>query len=465
MTSALLAEIKLKHHLYRHHMRLKDDTSWRAFTKQRNLTTTLVRKAKSDFVLTTAQETSHDTSNLDRLCTTPSSHHVSPPKLHRMMKSLKVRQRTNIPDLFHNSHTYTTSVDQATALNEFFTAESNKSVGSQDEPVPQITTPAVTDNFLTCINTTPEEVKLILLSLDSSNSSGDDGIPTKLLASVAEEISSSLAYLFSISFQCGELPLMWREATITPLHKKGSTSTPTNYRPISLLSVVVKVQERIVHERLYRHVEKYLPNDQSGFQKKDATEFQLLRLVHEISAAKGAGNAVTACFFDLSKAFDRVWHKGLLKKLEHVGVRGQALAWLRAYLCNRRQRVRVDGSTSPWLPIPAGVPQGLVLGRLLFLVFTFDLSTVCTNAHTKRSQFADDTAPITSHSQLAQAEANLQQSVNACGRLACPMASAGKHVKDRCDVFPARSKPTAYISWSTSCESHHPPSPWSPDPG
>ena len=133
--------------------------------------------------------------------------------------------------------------------------------------------------------------------------------------------------------------------------------------------------------------------------KKDGTELQLARLVSEISESRDNGKSVVACFFDLSKAFDRVWHQGPLAKLTHLGVCEDALAWLSSYLTKRRQRVRVNSSLSPWLRTPAGVPQGSVLGPLLFLIYTIDLPPTCTDRSTTCSQFTDDTALITTHEQ------------------------------------------------------------------
>ena len=162
-----------------------------------------------------------------------------------------------------------------------------------------------------------------------------------------------------------------------------------------------------MHRALYKHLDKYLPAEQSGFRQKDGTKLQLGRLVHDITLDSDDHQHVYACFFDLSKAFDRVWHAGLLKKLEQYGVRGQALQWLTHYLTDRRERVHIATATSPWLSIPAGVLQGSVLSPLLFLAYTIDLPSACAAPNSRCSLFADDTAVVASHPSSVESEAHL----------------------------------------------------------
>ena len=157
-----------------------------------------------------------------------------------------------------------------------------------------------------------------------------------------------------------------------PSIKKGAKTSPANYCPISLLSITSNVQEKIVYSRLYKHILPYLPPHQSGFRQHDGTELQLACLVHQISAGRDSGQSVLVCFFDLSKAFNRVRHKGLLAKLLHYGVRDKAFTWVEAYLTGRRQWVKVLDTTSSWLPIPAGCCKAL------YLALYFSLSTPLT---------------------------------------------------------------------------------------
>ena len=176
-----------------------------------------------------------------------------------------------------------------------------------------------------------------------------------------------------------------------PIFKqKGSHSDSAFYRPIALLPCVSKVFESIVHEQLLAHCFKVdcIPDEQFGFLPKRSAVWQLLAFLSDWECALDNGYCVHACFLDMAKAFDRVDHATLLRKLASVGVRGQALMWFTSYLTGRRICTTVDGVRSSLRPISSGVPQGSVLGPLLFLLFYRDLPSV---ASSSCAMFADDT--------------------------------------------------------------------------
>ena len=179
-------------------------------------------------------------------------------------------------------------------------------------------------------------------------------------------------------------------ANVLPLFKKGDRQVISNYRPVSLLPSISKICEKIVFIRLYNYLNEsgYFYHQQSGFRPGNSTVMQLIHIVDKIANALEKGeNELRAVFLDISKAFDRVWHKGLLVKLGKLGITGSLYKWLENYLQGRCQRVVVDGVNSEWRQIHAGVPQGSVLGPLFFLIYINDIATDVTSDY---FLFADD---------------------------------------------------------------------------
>jgi retron-type reverse transcriptase len=180
--------------------------------------------------------------------------------------------------------------------------------------------------------------------------------------------------LLNLSFQKGEYPTEWKRANVSPIYKKDDHQYKENYRPISLLPSISKISEKIVFARLYEFLLEihFFSDFQSGFRPGDSTVNQLTYIVHIIYQALDMGKEVRMVFLDFTrdftKAFDKVWHKGLLYKLQTLGLKDPLLSWFRSYLTDRKQRVVIDGQTSNWLNTEAGVPQGSVLGPLLFLI-------------------------------------------------------------------------------------------------
>ena len=189
----------------------------------------------------------------------------------------------------------------------------------------------------------------------------------------------------------GIFPDQWKEANVTPVHKKNDKQIISNYRPISLLPILAKVFERIIFKNLYNYLtkNKLLTKNQSGFRPGDSCTNQLLSLVHEIHESFDHGFEVRSIYLDISKAFDKVWHEGLVFKLKQNGIEGKLLNLFKNYLSNRKQRVVLNGMESKWGEIRAGVPQGSVLGPLLFLIYINDLED---GIKSNVIFFADDTS-------------------------------------------------------------------------
>ncbi|KAK3105198.1 hypothetical protein FSP39_019583 [Pinctada imbricata] len=245
-----------------------------------------------------------------------------------------------------------------------------------------------------CIDTieiTDTDVKDVLDNLDVTKSTGPDGLNPRLLKEASCELSLPLSKLFNRSLNESKFPSIWKEANVTPVFKKDDPSLVKNYRPISLLNILGKTMERCIFKHLYNYISSnnLLTPLQSGFRPKDSTILQLLDLTNQFGKALDEGKEIRVIFCDISKAFDRVWHKGLLHKLSNFGIKDSLLNWFSDYLHSRRQRVVINGSNSNWVEISAGVPQGSILGPLLFLVYINDIvSEIQSNIRL----FADDTS-------------------------------------------------------------------------
>ena len=241
-------------------------------------------------------------------------------------------------------------------------------------------------NGLEQITVTENEVEDILKILDTSKAIGPDLLNPRLLKEAASILKYPLCTLFNLSLTLSTFPSEWKYANVTPIFKKYCPSNLKNYRPISLISILAKVMERLVYKHIYNYL---IDNNLIKLTPGDSAVNQLLYITNEFGRALDEGKEVRVVFCDISKAFDRVWHKGLLRKLESIGIKGSLLSWVKNYLSERKQRVVINNSTSSWRDINAGVPQGSILGPLLFIVFIND---ILTDINSTIKLFADDTS-------------------------------------------------------------------------
>ena len=210
--------------------------------------------------------------------------------------------------------------------------------------------------------TDPKEIECIINQLDTSKSVGPNSIPPKLIKTIASIISIPISKICNKSFKTNIVPDLLKLSRINPLHKKDSKVKISNYRPISILSNVNKILEKLMFKRLYHFLEthKCIYELQFGFRAHHSTNHAILSITQKIQDAINDNNIAIGVFIDLQKAFDTVNHKILLKKLEHYGIRGSANKWFESYLTNRKQFVNINGTTSNHTTIKHGIPQGTV---------------------------------------------------------------------------------------------------------
>ena len=302
---------------------------------------------------------------------------------------------------------FTTSLNDPALIAEYFNNYFS-SVGSRIssslpienfDPIDLMNDNCINDSLF-FLPTDKKEIIETTLSVKSKVSTGHDNLSNKLIKEIVAHISIPLTHIFNKSLSLGAVPDIYKIAKVIPVFKTGDKNDPNNYRPISLLPAFSKILEKIVYKRVINFLLKYnvIYPQQYGFLNGRSTEQAMIDLVLSITKAIEDKQATIGIFLDLSKAFDSISHEILLRKLSRYGIRGTPLKWFSSYLTNRFQFVKKYAATSSLQLLTSGIPQGSVLGPLLFLLYINDMPAISTTL--RYILFADDTTGTYSSSSI-----------------------------------------------------------------
>ena len=401
ITTLIKRQIRKRDRLYERAKTSNENRDWEKFKNQKKKVQSDIRKSYwchvEDNIL--EEKAEEDFKNTQK-------------KFWKHIKSVK-KDRTGTAPLKENGLLYSDPKSKADILNRqyqsVFSHEDLNNIPEPDEPE----FPAMSE-----ITATEDGVFKLLTELKENKASGPDQLSPRILRIAAKPLSRCLTLIFNASLASVTLPQDWCTANITPIFKKGERFKAANYRPVSLTCICCKLLEHIIFSQIMDHYDKHsiLTDCQHGFRSKHSCETQLLSLTQQLHEWLEEKTQVDMTVLDFSKAFDKVPHQRLMRKLWRYGIRGNTHTWIEAFLTKRQQRVVVDGECSEWVSVDSGVPQGTVLGPLMFLTFINDLPKAARNSFIRL--FADDCV-------LYVGKSSRRLTVNSCNKI-CSISRTGR---------------------------------------
>ncbi len=338
------------------------------YKRKRNEVSSEIRAAKESFEYKLAENIKED------------------PKTFYAYVRSKSKSRSEIGTLKWKDELVEEDEGKAKVLNEYFSSVFTK----EDTSTLPISCKSEEGKHLSDITITEDRIQKAVDKMKHNKAAGEDGLVSTYVKGSIKGVTKPLVHLFRRSLEETVIPDEWKRANVTAIFKKGAKWDPANYRPVSLTSQIGKIMERIIKEEIVQFLERnnLIKNSQHGFRNKRSCLTNLLAFMEKVAEYLDRGEPVDVIYLDFQKAFDKVPHKRLIERLREIGIKGKLLNWIEEWLKGRKQRVVINGKASEWIEVDSGVPQGSILGPLLFIIF---INGIDEGILSDILKFADDT--------------------------------------------------------------------------